>query len=99
MGKGKKEKTVKTLNALKVVADKLNCNMATLALAWVLAYDKVSTALVGASKVKYFDDFEKAMELYPKLTKETMAEIEEALGNAPDPLFDCRNWKKMDPVR
>ena len=103
MSEDKKEKTVKRLNALKVVADKLNVNMASLALAWVLAYDKVSTAIVGATKVKYFDDFETALALAPKLTleknKEIMKEIEEALGNAPDPLFDCRNWKKMDPVR
>ena len=73
MGEGKKEKTLATLKGLKAIADELKCNMATLAMAWVLAYDKVSTALVGATKVKYFEDFESALALAPNLTKEHMA--------------------------
>lgn len=37
--------------------------MPALAMAWVLKYNKVSTAIVGATKLKYFEDFEKAMAL------------------------------------
>ena len=99
MSEDKKDNTVKCLNALKVIADELECNMATLAMAWVLKYDKVSTVLVGATKLKYFDDFESAMKLRVKLTKDVEKKINDALGNTPSTEFDCREWKNRDPVR
>ena len=77
----KREKTVKMLNELKAIADDLGCNMASLAMAWVASYDKVSTVLVGATKVKYFDDFETALKIRCKLTEEVMKKIHDALGN------------------
>jgi len=95
----KKANTVKCLNKMKVIADELGCNMATLAMAWVLKYDKVSTALVGASKLKYFEDFESALKLKDNISKEVETKLNEAFGNVPTTEFDCRQWKNKDAVR
>lgn len=81
MSEDKKDNTVKCLNELQKIADELKCNLASLAMAWVAKYDKVSTVLVGATKLKYFDDFETAMKLRCKLTEEVEKKINDALGN------------------
>ena len=72
--------------------------MAAFALAWCLKYDKVSTAIVGASKVSQLEDSYTSVELQKKLTPE----IEEKLNDifmAPDPVMDCRTWTKTKPPR
>ncbi len=50
-GKGKKEKTLVTLNNLDKIAKELGCSMAQMALAWTLNNNDVSVAMFGPSKL------------------------------------------------
>jgi aryl-alcohol dehydrogenase-like predicted oxidoreductase len=55
--------TLEKLHAFKKMAEELECSMASLAVAWCLKYDKVSTAIIGASKVSQVEDTVTAVEL------------------------------------
>jgi aryl-alcohol dehydrogenase-like predicted oxidoreductase len=68
------------------IAEKLGCDQAALALAWVIKNPHVSSAITGASKVQQVTDAVKSLEVVPKLTDEIMKEIDDVLGNKPEPL-------------
>ena len=70
----------------KPIADKVGCDQAALAMAWVLKNPNVSSAITGASKPEQIYKTVKSLEVVPKLTPEIMSEIEEILGNKPAPL-------------
>jgi len=80
------QKELKIVKALKPVADKLGCNQAQLALAWVIKNPHVSSAITGASKVEQIYDSVKSLEYLEKLTPEVMEEIDTILGNKPTKL-------------
>jgi len=46
----KKEKSIAMLNKFQGIADSLGCNMAQLAMAWVIINPDISTAITGATR-------------------------------------------------
>ncbi|KAL9116727.1 MAG: hypothetical protein Q9187_006742 [Circinaria calcarea] len=80
------KKGIEKVKALKPIADKLDCDLAALAMAWVLKNPRVSSAITGASKVEQVTKSVKSLEIVPKLTDEMMKEIDEILANKPAPL-------------
>lgn len=80
------KKQIAQVKSLQPVADKLGCDMATLAMAWVLKNPRVSSAITGASKVEQVSKSVKSLEYIDKLTPEIMDEIDSILKNKPEPL-------------
>ncbi|KAH7139656.1 voltage-gated potassium channel subunit beta-3 [Dactylonectria estremocensis] len=78
-GKAKIEKVRK----LTKIAERLDGNVAQLALAWTLKNPNVSTVILGATKVDQIVDNCKALALSKKITPEILQEIEDILDNAP----------------
>jgi aryl-alcohol dehydrogenase-like predicted oxidoreductase len=65
------------------IAEKLGTDVATLSMAWVLSNRNVTSAITGASRPEQIFQTVKAVDVYRKLTKENLDEIEEAFGNKP----------------
>jgi len=85
----KKEGTLKAFNAIeKMAKEEFDCSMAVLALAWVLEYKGVSTAIVGSSKTAQLEENFKALEVKKKLTPDHLKRLDEILNNAPAPARD-----------
>ena len=61
---------------LEGIAARLGGNVAQLAVAWCNRNPRVSTVILGASRLAQLQDNLKALELTPKLTPEVVAEIE-----------------------
>ncbi|MGE5115414.1 MAG: aldo/keto reductase, partial [Betaproteobacteria bacterium] len=55
---------------------RLGGNVAQLAIAWCNRNPRVSTVILGASKLGQLQDNLKALELTPRLTPEVVAEVE-----------------------
>lgn len=62
------------------IAERLECTMGQLALAWCLTNKDVSTVITGATTVEQVDENLRACEVKAKLTPEVMQEIEKAMG-------------------
>lgn len=86
----KKESTKKLLHGIADVAKDLGYTQAQLCLAWTLANNDVSTALLGFSRIEQVHENMKALELYHKWTPEIEEKIEKVLNNTPVPET---NWK------
>ncbi len=84
------EEKIKKVDQLMVIAEKLDCTMAQLALAWCLKNPNVSTVITGASKPEQVVENMAALEVVPRLTDEVMDQIEEILDNKPKPVTDFR---------
>ncbi|RAH79814.1 Aldo/keto reductase [Aspergillus japonicus CBS 114.51] len=76
--------TIKTVQGLQGLADKLGVKMSQLALAWCLKNENVSSVITGASRPEQIVDNVESLKLLPRLTPEVMAEIDEYLRNAPE---------------
>ncbi len=87
-GKAKIEKVKK----LTAVAERLETNTATLAIAWALKNPNVSTVILGATKVEQIEDNIKALKLSEKLTPDVVEEIEKILDNKP---AQPNNWGRQ----
>ena len=61
---------------LQSVADELSCSLAQMAIAWAAHNPRVSTVIMGASKIAQLHDNLKALDVIPKLTSEMMAKID-----------------------
>ncbi|HEX7383010.1 MAG TPA: aldo/keto reductase [Burkholderiaceae bacterium] len=61
---------------LEGIAARLGGNVAQLAIAWCSRNPRVSTVILGASKLAQLQDNLKALELTPRLTPEVVADIE-----------------------
>ncbi len=72
------------------LARELGASMAQLAIAWCLANPRVSTVILGASKVSQLEENLGALAVLAKLTPEVRARIEAILANAPEPEVDWR---------
>ena len=59
------------LKSLKTIADRFECSLAVLALAWCIKNPDVSTCLMGCSKVEQLHENLKALDVMEKLTPET----------------------------
>lgn len=86
-----KEATLKKLEGLAGVAEKMGCSMAQLALAWTIISKDVTTCILGASKVTQLEENLKALEFMEKITPEISEEIEGILKNRPVLDTDYRN--------
>ena len=85
-GNEKWQKEIATIRKLVPVAEKLGCDQATLAMAWVIKNPRVSSAITGASKVEQVTKSVKALDIVPKLTEDVMKEIDDILDNKPPAL-------------
>ena len=74
---------VATAATLKPVADDLGCSMAQLAIAWCLKNPRVSTVILGASRVEQLDENLAALDVVESLNREVMDRIETILDNKP----------------
>lgn len=79
-------KDIESTRKLKPVAEKLGTDMTTLAYAWVISNPHVSSAITGASKVEQVTTAVKSVALLEKMTPEILEEIDQILGNKPEPL-------------
>jgi aryl-alcohol dehydrogenase-like predicted oxidoreductase len=71
------------IRKLMDIAKTLDTDVATLAMAWVLTNQNVSSAITGASRPEQIYQTVRAVGVYRKLTPEILAEIEETFGNKP----------------
>ena len=69
------------VDRLRPVADQAGLSMAELALAWVLRRDELASAIIGASRPEQVHANAKASGV--QLTPDTLAAIEQALGDIP----------------
>jgi len=70
-------------NELEPVARDLGGSLTQLAIAWCAANCRVSTVILGATRVSQLEENLAALELLPKLTPEVMGRIDEIVGNKP----------------
>jgi len=75
------EEVLEAVDRLRPVADQAGLSMAELALAWVLRRPEVASAIVGASRPEQVHANAKASGI--QLTPDTLAAIDEALGDTP----------------
>lgn len=87
------------LKELQTVAKDLGCNLAQLALAWVLRNPNVSTAITGASKPEQIDDAIGSLEILKKWTPELDQKINKILDTTPTPKFNWNNFTAGTPRR
>ncbi len=78
---------IEKVKKLTKIADNIGTNMASLAIAWCLKNENVSTVITGASKVSQVVENMKASETKALLTNDVMAEIEVILDNKPEIVF------------
>ncbi len=65
---------------LRPIAERLDCSMAQLALAWCTLSPNVSTVITGASRVEQVVANFETLDVIPKITPEVKAEIEAAIA-------------------
>lgn len=75
-----KDKILEAVQKLRPIADEAGCNLAQLALAWILRRKEVSSAIVGASRPEQVRQNIAAAEL--TLTPDILAAVDIALGDA-----------------
>jgi aryl-alcohol dehydrogenase-like predicted oxidoreductase len=75
------DERLEAVDRLRPIAEELGLSMAELALAWVLRRDEVASAIVGASRPEQVHANAKASGI--ELGPDTLAAIDEALGDAP----------------
>jgi len=83
-------KKAEKVKQLSPIAEKLECSIAQLAIAWCLKNPNVSTVITGASRPDQVDENMKAVEVVSKLNEDTLAEIEQILENKPCHVQDYR---------
>jgi len=74
------QEAVERIERLRPIADRLDCSMAQLALAWCTKHPMVSTVITGASRASQVVENFAAIDVIPKITDDVKAEIEDALG-------------------
>lgn len=77
------EKNIEKAVALTELASDLGTTLPSLALAWCLKNDNVSTVITGASKVSQLESNLQAPDVVAKLNDEVMEKIESILDNKP----------------
>lgn len=78
-GRKKQEK----VRELQILAEKLNCTLAQLSIAWCVKNDTVNCVLLGVSSVEQLYENLQSLQIVPKLTLAVLNEIERILGNKP----------------
>eukprot|EP00658_Telonema_sp_P-2_P047485 TRINITY_DN36122_c0_g1_i1.p1 TRINITY_DN36122_c0_g1~~TRINITY_DN36122_c0_g1_i1.p1 ORF type:complete len:404 (-),score=95.27 TRINITY_DN36122_c0_g1_i1:371-1582(-) len=85
---GNFEESLESVARLGPIAEELGCTVAQLSLAWALSNPNVSTLLLGGTKINQIISNVKALEMLPKLTREVLDRIEDAVGGAPVQVVD-----------
>lgn len=83
-----KDKTITDNNIARVeklrsVAEQLDTSLATLAIAWCISNPNVTTAILGATKEVQLLENLKALDIYPKITSELKASIDDIMQTKP----------------
>ncbi|KAL3861013.1 hypothetical protein ACJMK2_007106 [Sinanodonta woodiana] len=71
------------LREVAVIADRIGCSIAQLAIAWCLKNENVHSVLLGASTVDQLYENIQAIQYVSKLTPTIMTELDKMLGNKP----------------
>lgn len=95
----KKMRDEKMLKLKEIGEKKLKCTLPQLCIAWTLANTDVSTCITGASKISQLEETIEALNLYKKIDKETMIEIEKVLQNTPVGEVDHSTLKQLPSRR
>ena len=95
----KEEWEPKLLKLQTFAKEKLNCSLAQLCIAWIIKNKDISTAILGAMKPEQLIENIQALEVYKKLDKEILIEIETIMKNAPKGEIDYSNDFKPMPIR
>ncbi|MBK9274938.1 MAG: aldo/keto reductase [Flavobacteriales bacterium] len=74
------EARLKKVNELKAIAQELGLSLPVFAIAWCLKNPRVSTVMLGASKVAQLEENLKAVDAQDLLTPEVMARVEQVLA-------------------
>ena len=69
------EQAAEKVRRLKAIADELGCSLAQLAIAWCTKNPRVSTVILGASRLSQLEENLAALEVAPLLDDEIMARI------------------------
>lgn len=77
------EKASNIVGNLEPIAQRLECSVAQLALAWCAANPRVSTVILGATRAAQLEENLKAIDVVAKLTPAVMEEIGKAADTAP----------------
>jgi voltage-dependent potassium channel beta subunit len=75
---------------LQSIADQMKCTLPQLALAWALKNNKVSTVIMGGTKIAQLEENVASIQCMSRLDDGLMGKIEAALENAPK---GERDWK------
>jgi voltage-dependent potassium channel beta subunit len=65
------------------IANELGTSVGILSIAWCIHNPNVTTTILGATKAAQLTENLKALEIYPQLTPEIMAAIDDIMGNRP----------------
>lgn len=74
------EARLKKVDELKTIATGLGLSLPVFAIAWCLKNPRVSTVILGASKVAQLEENLKAVEAQDLFTAEVMAQVEKVLA-------------------
>ena len=68
------------VDELEAIARDLGCTLAALAIAWCLKQAKVSSVILGATRLAQLTENLKAVDVVAKLTPEVLQRIDSAVG-------------------
>jgi voltage-dependent potassium channel beta subunit len=71
---------IERIERLRPIAERLDCSMAQLAIAWCAKHPMVSSVITGASRRSQVEENMGALEVIPSITPEVKDEIERAIG-------------------
>lgn len=74
------QEAIARIERLRPIAERLDCSMAQLALAWCTRHPMVSTVITGASRASQVVDNFGALDVIPLLTDEIVEEMDRALA-------------------
>uniref|UniRef100_A0A3P8NR02 Voltage-gated potassium channel subunit beta-1 n=1 Tax=Astatotilapia calliptera TaxID=8154 RepID=A0A3P8NR02_ASTCA len=71
------------LKELQAVAERIDCTLPQLAIAWCLRNERVNSVLLGASRTDQLMENIRAIQVLPKMTLSIVSEMDCILGNKP----------------
>ena len=93
------EKTIEKLKALTAIAEKEGFKLSHLAIAWVLKFKHLDSALIGARTVAQLEDSLKALQFLEKLTPELEEEVNKILDTTPTTRMNFLKWTPFPSAR
>lgn len=75
---------IRRAEELAPIAEELGISRAQLAIAWCLKNSRVSTVILGATRLDQLEENLKSLDALPSLTSDVMERIEDVLGNRPE---------------